>query len=100
MLNSAAAAAAPAARHAWQPLAPTPEARPVRGFAPARRLRAGLAPRAASQKGGPDFNRAAEQAQDFARRTSESAKDWVRQQELDKKAAAAYEDAQQQLRTG
>lgn len=52
----------------------------------------------AAQQGNPaeDF---AKQAQDFARRTSKSVSDFVRDQELDKKAAAAYEDASQQLRT-
>jgi hypothetical protein len=41
----------------------------------------------------------AKQAQDFARRTTRQVSDFVRERELDKKAAAAYADASESVRT-
>jgi hypothetical protein len=98
-----ASAAAPARPGRAAAPAPAPARRapplPARRAPPLPARRAPAPPRAAAPKG-PDFSRAAEQAQEFARRTSESFSEFVKQQELDKKAAAAYEDAQQSLRTG
>lgn len=60
----------------------------------ARRSRVRLAPRAAQQQ--PDLGK---QAQEFARSTSQKFSSFVKDQELDRKAVAAYEEASQQLRT-
>ncbi len=56
------------------------------------------APRAQQQGSSPaeEFTR---QASDFARRTSRSVSEFVKEKQLDKKASAAYEDASQSLRT-
>lgn len=76
-----------------------PSAHPLRNAtaaAPGRPRRCLFVPRAEQKNVADDV---AKQAQEFARRTSQNMSDFVRQQELDKKAAAAYEDASQQLRT-
>ncbi|GBF96062.1 hypothetical protein Rsub_08938 [Raphidocelis subcapitata] len=94
--GAAAPAAAPRTR---TPAAPAPQPWPC--SCRRRPLLAG--PVRAQQQQQPGSNAAAEdlgrQAQEFVRSTSRRVGDFVRETELDKKAAAAYEDASQQLRT-
>ncbi|KAI8471464.1 MAG: hypothetical protein J3K34DRAFT_468238 [Monoraphidium minutum] len=61
--------------------------------------RAPLRVAAAAQPQPPSPEELARQAQDFARRTTRQVSQFVRERELDKKAAAAVEDANQRLRT-